>query len=326
MDAPRRKLGRGLSGLIQLESPVVVPIAPTEEELRTNPPVAGGMSPSGASSPVSGGAEAPVSVVGGVEFQRLPVGLLKPNPFQPRREMGEAQLAELAESIKQSGVIQPVIVRRVGTGYELVAGERRWRASQLAGLETIPAVVRNLSDVESAEIALVENIHREDLNPMDRAWGLRNFCDKFRLSHSEVGERTGLDRSSVANFLRLTELEAEVQELLRTGKLSLAHGKMLLGVSAGPTRVGLAQSAAMGKWTLKRMEDSIKSMAKRGQVVGKVKPAAIADLEKQLSTWLGTRVEIVTRKDGQEGKIEIEFYSLDHFDGMMTKMGFRPEG
>ncbi|MBX3364907.1 MAG: ParB/RepB/Spo0J family partition protein [Phycisphaeraceae bacterium] len=295
-----RKLGRGLSGM--LGTPVAV------QAMAETPQ-----------------AEAREAVT------QVDVGTIRPNPFQPRQDISSEGLAPLIDSIKQSGVLQPIIIRTKQdpdgqTFYELIAGERRWRAAKAAGLTHVPAIVREVTDEQSAEIALIENVQREDLNTMDRAWAIRNLQDRFGLTAGQVGERVGLDRSSVANFLRLTELEPEIQLLVREGRLSAGHGKALLAVTSAPVRVALAKSAASGEWSVRRTEGACKQAEQLApeEVLGPttMKPPAVIDLERQLGAYLGTKVEITTRRAGAAGTIGIEFYSLDHFDGLMGRIGF----
>jgi ParB family chromosome partitioning protein len=235
--------------------------------------------------------------------------------------------------------MQPVIVRprRGGEGarYELVAGERRWRAAQMAGLEAIPAIVRDLSDEEAAQWALVENVQREDLNPMERAWAFRALAEKFHLTQAQIAERVGLDRASVANAVRLTELEPEICKMIERGQLSAGHGKALLAAVPGPVRMSLAQRAVSENWSVRQLERlSIEATmaAAQGKVVAVSPPsretelralAARTALEKQLGEHLGTKVRIVTNKAGSRGRLTVEFYGLDHFDGLLGKMGFQ---
>jgi ParB family chromosome partitioning protein len=272
--------------------------------------------------------------------------------YQPRREMDESSLRSLAASIRASGVMQPIAVREidasddrvapvravVGAGaavYEVVAGERRWRAAMLAGLTHIPAVLSTLSDREAAEWAIVENVQREDLNTMDRAWGLRNLVEGFGLQHGEVAERVGIERSSVTNLLRLTELETSVQSLLRDGALGLGHGKALLSANGGAEREKLAKMAASQKWSVRRLERAVGALGVGAAVPGQGTPklggtvgrdplradAAIRELEKQLGEHLGTRVRIMTGASRTKGRVVMDFYSLEHFDGLMGLMG-----
>ncbi len=256
----------------------------------------------------------------------------EPNRFQPRRVFDEAQLKELAASIRSAGVVQPILVRRGAPGmYEIVAGERRWRACKAAGLTHVPAVVAELSDEQAAEWALIENIQRAELSPMERAWAVRGLAERFGLTHGQIGEKLGIDRSSAANLARLTELEKEIHELLENGQIALGHGKVLLGMTPGPVRVGLAKQAASQGWSVRRLEQAA---ARAAQAPGGAAPevrigeqaiskaAAMMDLERQLGEHLGTSVRIRASAGGKRGSLVIKFYDLDHFDGLMSKVGF----
>ena len=300
-----RKLGRGLSSLIS--EPVSVEVAPN---IQTFP-------------------EHSTSATN--QSQSIPVTQISVSPFQPRRAIDEAALGQLADSIRRSGVMQPIIVRPLpNAGFELVAGERRWRAAQRAGLETIPAVVRTLSDADAAEWALVENIQREDLNPMERAWALRQMQEKFGLTHAQLAGRVSLERSTVANLIRLTELEPEIAAMIVNGEISAGHGRALLGMPSGAPRLGLAKAAAVGGWSVRRIEqavqrpdEAIPEPAKQVIEEATGREAVLRDLERQVSQQLGTKVIINTDKQGKKGKMVIEFYGLDHFDGLLARMGVR---
>jgi len=306
-----RRLGRGLHSLMQ--SPVAIePSAKEHADQVQNTSVP---------------EQAPDVMV-----ERVAIDAIEPSPFQPRRgELDDASLHRLAESIRRSGVIQPVIARPVAPGrYQLIAGERRWRAARLAKLEAIPAIVREVTDEVAAQWALVENLQREDLDPMERAFALRQLGERFGLSHAEIGERSGLSRSSVANLVRLTELEEEIQAMLAGGALSTGHGKALLGIADGPARVEVAHRAVSDHLTVREMEQMARDLAeggaRAGDQLGPVpdsRPAPVKDLEKQLSEHLGTKVTVSTNRTGDRGRITIAFYGLDHFDGLMAKMGFR---
>ncbi|MCC6284058.1 MAG: ParB/RepB/Spo0J family partition protein [Phycisphaerales bacterium] len=301
-DVTRRKLGRGLSGIIGLDAPVEVP-------QRT---------PAVGDRPLAGGPE----------VRLLPLDAIVPNPFQPRREIDAASLQALADSLKQAGVLQPIVVRQIGDRFQLVAGERRWRAASLAGLTEIPAIVRALSDAESAQLALIENIQREDLNPMDRAFAVRAFMDGFGLGQVEAAERLGLERPTIANLLRLVDLETDIQDLVRSGRLNMGHAKVLAGMGPGPSRVALAKSAASGEWSVRRIEAAAKQVTRGGvggleeNLPAAPRPAAIVDLERQLGAFLGTKVQVRTDNAAKRGSVTFEFYGLDHFDGIMGKIGF----
>ncbi len=298
------RLGRGLSSLMSIETPVAV------EPVEVDP--------------------VPESTAG---FTRVRVDSVGVSPFQPRKVMDEGSILRLAESIRRQGMMQPIVVRPIANiigRYELVAGERRWRAAKLAGIEAVPALVKQLSDEEAAEWALVENVQREDLNAMERAWALRGLADKFGLTQQVLAERVGLERSSVANLMRLTELEGEIQGMIAAGKLSAGHGKALLAHGAGPARVALARTAAVGEMPVRRLEalakragDAALAAAKEPLPGSSGRLAVVQDLERQLSQQLGTKVKIVSSKGAKRGVIKIEFYGVDHFDGLLARLGLK---
>ncbi len=312
-----RRLGRGLSSLLNIGVPVEVSVPQT--------PAATQVAPTAVKSETS------LS-----DLTRIPVAKVHPSPFQPRQSMDDAALGRLAESIRRSGMLQPILVRPGVNGtYELVAGERRWRAATLAGIVEIPAIVRPLSDEDAAEHALVENVQREDLNPMDRAWALRKLSERFGLTQTQLAERVGLERSSVANLIRLTDLEPEIAGLIAQQRLTAGHGKALLGVSAGASRVALAKKAADFEMSVRGLENLIQTgdAASTGAGVfkGKEAPSAkdearlavLADLQKQIGQQLGTKVSIVTDRRGKRGRVIMEFYGLDHFDSLMSRLGVK---
>lgn len=264
----------------------------------------------------------------------LTVADIGPSPLQPRRVFDEAALDRLAESIRRAGVMQPVIVRPGTTGprFELVAGERRWRAAARAGLTQIPAIVRSLSDEETAEWALVENVQREDLNPIERAEALAQLTRRFGLSQADVAARVGLDRTSVANLVRLLELEPQIREKIASGILTFGHGRALLAMAPGPARITLAQRAIDEQWSVRQLERTVAAtQAPAATAITPKKPddlarvAARAALEKQLGEHLGTKVHITTDRGGAKGRLTIEFFGLDHFDGLLHKFGFTPK-
>jgi ParB family transcriptional regulator, chromosome partitioning protein len=339
-----RRLGRGLSAL--LGEPVAIQA--------NNLPVSGSIGSKAESSlsssvarannsgvPLSGAASKAQSAeersaradeeTGINRVVQVPLDAAEPNQFQPRRTFNQTQLSELAASIRSAGVVQPILVRPLNEGRYEIVGERRWRACRLAGLTHVPAVISKLSDEQAAEWALVENIQRADLSPMERAWAVRGLCDRFGLSHAQVGERLGIDRSSAANLARLTELEQEIRDSLDSGGLSAGHGKVLVGLTPGPVRVGLAKQAASQGWSVRRLEQAAGRAAQSPQGpapevrVGEgalAKAAALKDLEKQLSDHLGTSVRVRASAGGKRGSLVVKFFDLDHFDGLMSKIGF----
>lgn len=305
----QRKLGRGLSSLMGTDEPVRVEV-PSEQ---ASPPVA---TPEAPSEPTESG------------LVWLSVGSVSPSPFQPRRSFDPDGLRQLADSIGRSGLMQPIVVRpgeREGR-WELVAGERRLRAAKLSGLERVPALVRDVGDEEAAELGLVENVQREDLNPIERAWALRNLSDRFGLSHGEVAKRVGLERSSVANLVRLTELEEPVQELLARGGLSAGHGKALLSAVGGEGRVRLAERASKEAWSVRRLEAAAKRDASESKDRSeRVRSDDVVDLERKLGEHLGTKVRVRTDSSGKRGRLVIEFFDLEHFDDLMSRIGYRED-
>lgn len=269
-------------------------------------------------------------------LRRIPIGSINPNTYQPRKTMNPALLEQLAASIRTSGVMQPIVVRPGGSPgtWELVAGERRWRAAAIAGLSELPAIVAEIDDRTAAEWALVENLQREDLNPMERAWAFRGLSERFGMGQAEISERVGIDRSSVSNHVRLTELEPELQEHIASGALSMGHAKVLLSHPGGSARVDLGERVVREGWSVRRLERWV-SLAESG-VPGAVEPeqpaaavagsAALTDLERQLGDHLGTRVRIKTDATRTRGRLIIDFYNLEHFDGLMERFGFQMKG
>jgi len=318
-----RKLGRGLSSLMNPGAPVEVVVGSqvTSQQRGTSPV-----------EPPEPSRDRVLS-----DFESIPVDLIVPSPFQPRRAIDPVAIERLAASIRRAGVMQPVIVRPAsggGVGYELIAGERRWRAARAAGLAAVPALVRRLTDEEAAEWALVENVQREDLNAMERAWGLRGLAERFGLSAAAVAERVGLERPTVANLLRLTELEPAIAALIESGTLTAGHGRALLAVPTGPAREALARRAAEEGCSVRMMEAWAKAgpeaAAARSRGEGKGAEAAssprfavLRDLERQIGQQLGTKVRITTDRSGAKGKMTFEFYGIDHFDGLLARLNVR---
>lgn len=329
-----RKLGRGLSSLMQVEVPVEVT---SRYEQNANASAPSTPAPSAAGAPVQRGIEPAADAEGAGGLRYIEISRIEPNRYQPRRVFDADQIKGLSESIRRSGVMQPIVVRplrdaggtQLSGRFELVAGERRWRAASEAGLTAIPALVRELGEQEAAEWAVVENVQRTDLNPIERADAFSALADRFGLTHAQIGERVGMDRSSVANIVRLAELEPEIRDLLASGALSTGHGKALLGLPPGPARVQLASRAAAEGWPVRQLEvragpDSAGSGAPEAAApIGTEAAAGVRDLEKRLGEYLGTKIQLRTNTRGTRGRIVIEFYGLDHFDGLMSRIGFR---
>lgn len=256
----------------------------------------------------------------GGESRSLPVADIAPNPFQPRREFREEELAELAESIRQNGLLQPVVVRPArgvagGPAWELVAGERRWRASMRLGMREIPAVVREVDDRTLLVLAMVENLQRAALSPLEEAEGYRQLMDEFGLSQQEVAEAMGRDRSTVANSLRLLQLPDAVRQLVADGKLSAGHARALLGASSERRMVELAEQAVSEGWSVRQVEAQVQRAraARAPKPQERRRDPAERRLEEELQRALGTAVRI-HRVRGNKGRIEIPFYSAEDFE------------
>jgi ParB family transcriptional regulator, chromosome partitioning protein len=249
---------------------------------------------------------------------------VSPNPYQARTVWNEEDLRVLSESIKANGVIQPILVRPFQGRYQLIAGERRLRATKLAGISTIPALVREVVDDDMFEWSLVENIHRRDLNPVERAKAYQRFLNAFSLTQAEAGERLGEDRSVIANYLRLLELHEEIREMLVDGRLTMGHARAILGLPTDELRRKLANRAMAGRLSVREVERLVRLYtAEQGAPAKKqaTKQPHIVDLESKLRRQLGTRVAIETRRNGERGRIVIEFDSLDHFDRITETLG-----
>lgn len=282
-DNPRRALGRGLSALLP-ERPVAH-AQPVPEE-----------APQG--------------------FTYIPVDAISPNPLQPRTVFEPEKLSELAQSIRTNGIIQPLIVRRSQDRYELVAGERRWRAARLAGLDQVPVVIQDLADDRLLEITLIENIQREDLNPIEIAQAFDRMIRELELSHEQVGQRTGKDRSSVTNMLRLLRLPDEVQILLAERRLSMGHARAILGLPTPDLQRSMADKAVAQAYSVRQVERLVQRMIEPREPKSTEQlsqdpnvKAAVEEMERVL----GTRVRIVERSE-HKGRIEIEYYSQEDLE------------
>ena len=249
----------------------------------------------------------------------LSVGILKPGRFQPRTRMDPQSIAELADSIRAQGVIQPILVRPVENGkYEIIAGERRWRAAQLAGLTQVPVVIRAVPDKSALAMALIENIQREDLNPLEEATGIQRLVNEFDMTHEAAAQAVGRSRSAVTNLLRLLNLSKAVQDLLMEGRIEMGHARALLAVS-GPRQAELAQQIISRKLSVREAEQLVgqsevtsrKTLRKQQR-----KDRDLQALEEELSEILGTRVTLKTIRGGR-GKLTIDYASLDQLDNVL---------
>lgn len=260
----------------------------------------------------------------GTSLKEIKVDDIQPNPYQVRSIWNEQELAELAKSIKANGIIQPVIVRRLGAGYQLIAGERRWRAAKLAGFETVPAIAREVNDDKMLELALVENIHRTDLNPIERANAYHKYINTLSLTQLEAADRLGEDRSVIANYLRLLDLPTEIKQMLIDNQLAMGHARAILALPTDELRRKLANRAMAGRLSVREIERLVRihiTADEKQSKPARVRSAHIQDLESRLSRELGTNVSIETRKKGKCGKIVIEFHSLEEFDRIMQQIG-----
>jgi ParB family chromosome partitioning protein len=284
VDNSRRALGKGLGALLPTRAH-----APTAPEIREIAP------------------ETP---------KTLPIGAIEANPLQPRRIFKDDRLSELAQSIRANGIIQPLVVRKVGDRYQLVAGERRWRAAKLAGITQVPVVIQDIPDDRLLEITLIENIQREDLNPIETAIAFDRMSKELVLSPEEIGQRTGKDRSTVSNFLRLLQLPGDLQQLVAEKRLSAGHARCLLSLPDIDLQREVAEKAVAQAWSVRQMERTTQKMleGRKPKHVDEVEidpnvKAAIGEMERAL----GTKVRII-EKAKQKGRIEIDFYSAEDLD------------
>src|SRR5882757_7950675 len=258
--------------------------------------------------------------------QEIPVDSIDPNPYQTRRRINEAALEELAESIRASGVVQPVVLRPTANGrYQLVAGERRWHASKRAGKTTIPAVVRQISNEQAMEITIIENLQREDLNPVEQARAFERLSREFGMTQEQIAARTGKDRASIANFIRLLKLPEEIQNALEAGALSFGHGKVLLALAGFPEHMERAAREVIEKQLSVRQTEELVGRLLNPQVAepkpDKAAPIIdpnVRDAQRSLESSLGVKVEIHDRKG--KGKIILKYGSLEDFDRIVEAL------
>ena len=246
---------------------------------------------------------------------------VEPNREQPRKNFDEDALLELSESIKQYGLLQPILVQDRKDYYEIIAGERRWRAAKLAGLKQVPVIIKNLTDQEIVEISLIENIQRENLNPIEEAQAYKRLLNEFHLKQDEVAERVSKSRTAVTNSMRLLKLSDDVQRMVIDEMITTGHARALLGVEDPAEQYNLAQRIFDEKLSVREVEKIVKNMGKpvkpkKEKVVDKSMQVIYDDISEKLKTQLGTKVNIVPKEDGS-GKIEIEFYSHDELDRIL---------
>jgi ParB family chromosome partitioning protein len=286
-DSHRKALGKGLSALLP---PRTAP--PPVEAPKTEPTVA----------------EAPRNAV-----LEVPIGEIEPNPLQPRTVFQAERLHELAQSILANGIIQPLVVRKEGPRYQLVAGERRWRAARMAGLESVPVVVQDFANDRLLEITLIENIQREDLNPIEVAQAFERLARELGLSHEQIAQRTGKDRTTITNLLRLLRLPAEIQLLVAESRLSMGHARAILGLPNATLQTQIAEKAVAQALSVRQVERLVQKMTEPHDIrppgekpVDPNVKAAVQELERVL----GTRVQIVEKNENR-GRLEIEYYSQE---------------
>jgi len=261
------------------------------------------------------------AAVGGEALASLAIDALQPGRYQPRARIGQEGLAELAESIKMQGVMQPILARPIGAGrYEIVAGERRWRAARMAGLTTVPALVRDVPDRHALAIALIENLQREDLNPLDEATGIKRLTEEFGMTHAEAADAVGRSRAAITNALRLLELAPPVQELLREGKLDMGHARALLALPA-LKQIEIAREAVARQLSVRQVEQRVAGMTERPAGRARMRiDRDVARLEEELSGALGTTVTIRTGAKPGSGKLVIHYSSLDQLTALLDRL------
>lgn len=255
-------------------------------------------------------------------IMELEIGQIHPNPNQPRKEFDQVRLEELAASIREHGIVQPIVVRPKGKGYEIVAGERRWRAAQLAGLAKVPALVRDFSEAETMEIALIENLQREDLNPLEEAEAYRVLIETFNLTQEELAQRLGKSRSQIANTLRLLQLSPAVRDEVRAGRLSMGHAKVLLGVTDAAQQAALANRVVTEGLSVREIEELARERTTPKRQPERVKQRLAPDLqevESRLREWFGTPVKLTM--NGEKGKIEVTFFGEEGLGRILDALG-----
>ena len=253
-------------------------------------------------------------------FFQCPVELIEPNPFQPRQKFGEEEMAELAASVREKGILTPLLVSKSGAGYRLIAGERRWRAAQKAGIERVPVVVRETTPVESLELALIENIHRKDLNPIEEAIAYQRLLEDTEASQESLGKRVGKDRTTVTNMLRLLKLPGIIQQDLVEDRLSMGHARVLAGMKSREEQLALRDIILKKALSVRQVEALAKRKQERRTAAkgGAKRDAYIQSLADTLKRSLGTKVEIARR--GKQGRISIFFYSDEELDRLLERL------
>lgn len=255
------------------------------------------------------------------QIKDIPIDLIRPGSQQARRHFDPDALKELAESIRESGIVQPIVLRTRVWGYELLAGERRWRAAQIAGLQELPAVIRDdLSDTEAFVVGLIENLQRESLSPMETAAGLKRLAEIYQLTHEDVGAKVGKSREYVTNYLRLLNLSPPVQALVNEGHILLGHAKVIASLQLDE-QMRWADEVIRHKLTVRALEKKVALARDQKIVFRPAKPADWAALERGLADLLGCAVEVSAKKNGK-GEMRVKFHSLDELDGVLARIGY----
>ena len=303
---PRNALGRGLGALIR------------EPDSKAQPEPAP-IQPHATSA--SGAAATPARETAHPGPQQIDIDLIEPSPYQPRTRFREEALDELARSIRTSGIIQPLVVRPIGSRFQLIAGERRWRAAQRAGLDKVSVIVRQVPDELALEMTLVENIQREDLNAMEAARAFERLMDEFQLTQEAVAERTGKDRATVANSIRLLKLESTIQEWIEEGKLTAGHGRALLAVLDSQLRMRYAQRAARGGLTVRQIERLASRRSRGGHAPAEVHlDANIRSALEELQRHLGTKILLRQKTKMRPGQLVLEYYDDAQLMGLYDRL------
>ncbi|MBR0379609.1 MAG: ParB/RepB/Spo0J family partition protein [Mogibacterium sp.] len=335
--AKKAGLGRGLDALFADAAPILEengtfeePVI-TEEEKKTAGPAAAKKKSSDRSSgkgAAKAAGKAAKSDDGDDRVLYVDINDIRPNSAQPRMHFDEDKLTELASSINANGVIQPLIVRESSTGYELVAGERRWRASRIAGLRKVPCIVRNFDDRQNAIVAIIENMQREDLNPIEEAKGLRSMTEKYGFTQEQVSASLGRSRTYIANSIRLLKLPEEIQEYVSSGQMSAAHGRTIINIPDKARQKEVADKIIRNDLSVRateklaeRVKDELKPERKRRKKPAKPESARSAEIEaveRELMSLTGTKVRIAG--DGSAGRIEMDYYSLDELNRLIETL------
>jgi ParB family chromosome partitioning protein len=310
---PRNALGRGLGALIREPEPQT-PAPPTSTSAGT---------PAGSHPTAVGSAAAVAPALSAAPAGplQIDIDLIEPSPYQPRTRFREEALDELARSIQASGIIQPIVLRPIGNRYQLIAGERRWRAAQRAGLKKVSSIVRQVPDELALEMTLVENIQREDLNAIEAARAFERLMDEFQLTQESVAERTGKDRATVANAIRLLKLEDTIQDWIEEGRLTAGHGRALLGVAEPALRMRYAKRAARGGLTVRQIErlGSRRARSARAAAEPAVDPNIREALD-ELQRHLGTKVHLREKTRIRPGQLVLEFYDQAQLMGIYDRL------